>query len=72
MFFKLDPEIGLSRAFDKDGDKHEKKGVGFFKKIEKGYMKISKLYSGVWKNIDASGNKDEVFSRIKEQVLKLF
>jgi dTMP kinase len=68
LFLKLDPAIGLSRSFDKKGDKHEKEGVEFFRKIEKGYLKLSKKYNQ-WKNIDASGNEEEVFENIKKEVM---
>ncbi len=71
LFFKLDPEVGLSRTFDQDGDKHERRGVDFFKKIENGYLELSKLYANVWKTIDASGDEEKVFSRIKKQVMDL-
>lgn len=71
LFLQLSPEIGLSRTFDKDGDKHEKQGIEFFKKIEEGYVELSKLYPQKWKTISASGNQEEVFKRIIKEVMDL-
>ena len=71
LFLQLDPEIGLSRTFDKEGDKHEKQGVEFFRKIEKGYFELSKMYPEKWKTIDASGTQEEVFSKIKKEIMDL-
>lgn len=70
LFLKLDPAIGLSRTFDKDGDKHEKQGVEFFRKIEQGYIELSKKYPQ-WKTIDASGTQEEVFEKIKKEIMDL-
>ncbi|AJF61649.1 TPA: dTMP kinase [Candidatus Woesearchaeota archaeon] len=73
LFFELDPASGLKRTFDKDGDKFESKGVDFFREIAEGYKEISAMpeFRGSWKTIDASGSREEVFSRIKESLRKI-
>ena len=73
LFFELDPASGLKRTFDKDGDKFESKGVDFFREIAEGYKEISAMpeFRCSWKTIDASGSREEVFSRIKESLRKI-
>jgi dTMP kinase len=73
LFLKLNPEIGLSRTFDKDGDKFEKENVSFFNKIEEGYMKLSEMnqFHNSWQTIDASGNINQVFDRILNTIKKI-
>ena len=70
LFFILDPEIGLSRTFDKKGDKFESENIEFFKQIEQGYSGVSKLpnFEKKWFNIDARGSESEVFNRIKDLI----
>ena len=70
LFFNLDPEIGLSRTFDKKGDKFESENIEFFKQIEQGYSGVSKLpnFEKKWFNIDARGSESEVFNRIKDLI----
>jgi len=74
LFLDLDPAIGLKRKLDLDGDKFEHEGVEFFKKIKRGYNKISEMpeFEGKWKNIDASGTEKEVFNRILKNIKTLF
>ena len=73
LFLELDPEIGLSRTFDKEGDKFEQENVDFFRKIEQGYIEVSQLpeYKGKWVNIDAKGDQDIVFNRIMQEIKKI-
>ncbi len=70
IFLHISPEEGLKRAFDKEGDKFESKGIEFFKKIEQGYKKISLLekFNKKWININVKGNKEEVFSLIIKSI----
>ncbi|MEK6917028.1 MAG: dTMP kinase [Nanoarchaeota archaeon] len=73
LFFDLNPEIGLKRTFDKNGDKFESKSVDFFNKITDGYNEIAQLpeFKQNWKTIDALGSKEEVFNRILGEINKL-
>lgn len=68
IIFYLDMPIkmGLSRTFDKDGDKWEGLGEDFFVEVEKAYAEVAKLplFEGKWVNIDATGTKKEVFEEI--------
>ncbi|MFH2019989.1 MAG: dTMP kinase [archaeon] len=72
LFLDLDPEIGLHRTFDKEGDKFEKENVEFFRKIAEGYQKISLMpeFKDKWIRIDASGKVEEVNHRIVEHLKK--
>jgi dTMP kinase len=74
IYMDLDPKVGLSRTFDKDGDKFEKKDVDFFTKIRQTYLDISKsgLISGKWISIDATGTKEEVFAKIRRSLEPYF
>ena len=73
LFLDLEPKKGLMRTFDKDGDKWEKLDVNFFEKVRLGYIEISKMskFSDKWINIDASGNINNVFERIKNKVMEI-
>ena len=65
FYIKLDPETGLSRIKDGDNDKFERKGIAFYKKINKGYELVSRMrmFKGKWINIDGRGSEDEVFKK---------
>jgi dTMP kinase len=73
LFLDLDPKKGLMRTFDKDGDKWEKLDVTFFEKVKEGYLEISKMpeFSKKWINIDATGNINDVFFRIKNKIMEI-
>ncbi|USN56526.1 MAG: hypothetical protein H6766_05865 [Candidatus Peribacteria bacterium] len=66
LFMDLDIEVGLSRTFDADGDKWEKKNADFFRTIERGYREASKhpQVAPLRENIDASGTQDEVRQKL--------
>ena len=68
LFLDLEIKTGMKRSFDPEGDKFEKENFTFFKTIENGYRKISKLeiFQNKWHNIDASGSKEEVFKKITQ------
>lgn len=66
LYLDIDIDTALSRIFDEDGDKFEKEGRAFYKKIVRGYEKISKWkkLKGRFVRIDANGSEEEVFERI--------
>lgn len=72
FYIKLDPNLGLLRVQDKDGDKFENNGVKFYRKVQKGYELVSKMkiFKGKWINIDGRGNEEVVFSKIVEKLEK--
>ncbi len=73
LFLKLDPQIGLNRSFDKEGDKFEQENVDFFKKIEQGYIELSEMqeFKDNWVSIDANGDQETVFNRIIQEINKI-
>lgn len=72
IYLNMNIKEGMSRTFDKDGDKFEKMDISFFEKAEKGYKKIQKKKGcfDKWINIDAKGTREEVFERIKKELEK--
>ncbi|GAB0175006.1 MAG: dTMP kinase [Candidatus Altimarinota bacterium] len=72
LYLDIDIERALARTFDEGGDKFEREGKDFYKKIIRGYEKISK-----WKKleskfirINADGNEEEVFQEIIHHINK--
>lgn len=70
VYLDIPADVVLSRIFDEYGDKWEKMGKDFFESIIHGYEECEKLE--IMKNrfirIDASGDEEEVFSRILEEL----
>jgi dTMP kinase len=66
FYFDIDIDTALARTFDSSGDKFEKEGREFYKKIIRGYEKISKWkkLEGKFVRIDARGSEEEVFEKI--------
>jgi|JI10StandDraft_1071094.scaffolds.fasta_scaffold2533778_1 thymidylate kinase len=66
LYLDIDIDTALSRTFDEGGDKFEKEGRAFYKKIVRGYEKISKWkkLEGRFVRIDANGSEEVVFERI--------
>ncbi|MFH1565806.1 MAG: dTMP kinase [bacterium] len=66
IFLDLDVETALSRSFDVSGDKWEKQGVAFFRKVREGYLTISRgsMFRECWYTISALGEEDDVFDNI--------
>lgn len=64
--FDLPAEIAYSRL--KKENIFEDKGLNYFKKLRKVYLKLSKIFK--WHVIDSSKSKKEVFEEIKK-ILKL-
>ena len=66
IFLDLPVKAGMSRSFDKAGDKFEKLGQSFYQRVARGYEEVSKhrRLKSKWLRVDASGKPDEVFGRI--------
>ena len=64
----LDPNIGLQRVFDKNGDKFESMPVEFFQRCIEGYRELSKdpRFAPIWKRVSGEGSMEEVEERIAE------
>ena len=64
LFFHVDPETTLRRkTIKKGGDRLEREGVEFHKKVYQGYMDVLKTYSGKIEIIDATKSKEEVLEQ---------
>lgn len=64
LFFHVDPATTLSRKTQKKGgDRLEREGVEFHKKVYDGYMELLKMYSGKLDMIDATKSKKEVLKQ---------
>ncbi len=70
LFFDMPVDVGLSRTFDASGDKHELNGKEFFEKAHEWYLFCLQDSRFATKSvkIDAIGTREEVFSRIIEQI----
>lgn len=65
----LDPRIGMSRKNGrKDTDRYDIKKLGFHKKIRRNYQELSRLFPIIWRIVDASKSKKEVY----DTTLKVF
>ena len=75
IIFYLESSIdhAVERTFDATWDKFETMGREFFEKVTQGYHKASELpaLKKSWKQIDAFGSVDEVFSRIVTHIEKV-
>lgn len=64
LFFDVDPEETLNRKTKKDsGDRLEKEGVEFHKKVYNGYKELLQGYAEDMEIIDASQNIEQVFQQ---------
>lgn len=66
FYINVPAKLGLSRCFDKEGDKFERKTCDFFEKAIAGYEEIEKseLLSDAWVEIDGTSLMHEVFTEI--------
>lgn len=63
LHYDLLPEIGITRKRGKsDSDRYDAKKLEFHRKVRKNYLKLKKLYPGIWRIIDASKPVEEVFA----------
>lgn len=70
FYLDVDIDLALERTFDEGGDKFEKEGREFYKKIIWGYEKCSKWKKLEWRfvRIDANRSEDEVFNLIIQYI----
>jgi len=71
IHLSLDLQASRARTLDADGDKFEKLGIEFDKRIETGYKKTSKLtmFKGKWINVNAEGDITDVFNKILKRII---
>jgi dTMP kinase len=69
IFLDIPHNIMLERIKDKTLDKMEGRGVEFHKRVNDGFRKISKSRDYL-KKFDGTGTIEEIFSEIREVVLK--
>ena len=73
ILLDVDPEVGLARARSRDQEpgpnrnegRFEAEDLSFHGAVRKGYLALAESAPQRVRIIDASGNKDEVFSRIQ-------
>ena len=70
FYLDIDPETGINRSFDSQGDKFEKESVTFFSRVKEGYYQISKSFENEWINIDGRKDVESVFLDIKNRIHK--
>ena len=64
LFFHIDPSLSLDRKTKgMEGDRLEKEGTDFHKKVYKGYLKLLNRYPEDIKLIDANRSVEEVFKQ---------
>ncbi len=72
LFFHISPELTLKRKTSKNGgDRLEKAGLDFHKKVYDGYVELMKTYPGNIKKIDARKSIDEVLDASIREIEKL-
>ncbi|MEW8973832.1 MAG: dTMP kinase [Tissierellaceae bacterium] len=72
LFFHIDPEITLSRKTEKlGGDRLEKEGNEFHKRVYDGYMELLKMYPKNIEIIDATRSIEEVLEHSIDTIEKL-
>jgi len=70
VYLELDIEKSLERSFDKEGDKFERLGEDFYKRVSDGYEFVSRHpdFKDKWITIDASGTVDEVYNNLLQNL----
>lgn len=72
LFFHVDPEVTLRRKTNKlGGDRLEKEGNDFHKKVYNGYMKLIEIYPENIKIIDATKSINEVLNQSIDAIEEL-
>ncbi len=67
----ISPEVGLSRIYDIDGDKFEKKAVDFYQKVSSAYKEVKKyeIFRDKWITVDVNDkNPTQVHEEIQEKL----
>ena len=72
IYLDLPFRTGLTRTFDKDGDKFESEEPKFFEKVDRGYKKISRssLFSKKWLTVSAIGEIEDVFHKVLRKIVQ--
>lgn len=70
IHMSLDLQKTRERTSDTQGDKFERLGIEFDRKVEAGYKKASKLpmFKGKWINVNAEGDISDVFNKILKKI----
>lgn len=69
LFFHVDPTTTLLRKTNKrGGDRLEREGESFHKKVYEGYMKLIQTYSDNIRIVDATKSREEVFEETKNYI----
>jgi len=69
LFFHVDPTTTLLRKTNKrGGDRLEREGESFHKKVYEGYMKLIQTYSDNIRIVDATKSRVEVFEETKNYI----
>ncbi|MBU0534893.1 MAG: dTMP kinase [Patescibacteria group bacterium] len=65
VFLDVDPKIAITRVYDGSGDKFERFGIDFYRKLHSGYKKISKMkmFKNKWVNVKVE--KDSIEKNFK-------
>ena len=72
LTFVFDIEIETAQArLGKTKDRLEKESLDFHKKVQKGYIELSKLYPERIKLINANKSIEEIFEEVKKYIDKL-
>ncbi|MDP1743388.1 MAG: dTMP kinase [Candidatus Amesbacteria bacterium] len=64
IYLEINIRDSLNRTFDKSGDKFEKLGFSFYKKVKHGYSYLANKYPKIVKTVDGTGTIEEVSQRI--------
>jgi dTMP kinase len=65
VFLDVAPKIAITRVHDGNGDKFERFGIDFYKKLRKGYKKISKMKMFKNKWVDVKLENDAIEKNFK-------
>jgi len=69
LFFHVDPATTLLRKTNKrGGDRLEREGASFHRKVYEGYMELIRTYSDNIIVVDATKSKEEVFEETKNYI----
>ncbi|PZE19180.1 dTMP kinase [Paenibacillus xerothermodurans] len=71
VYLDLPPEVGLARI-SRDGQREQNRldveQLSFHRRVREGYLKLAEQFSNRIVTIDASGDSDNVYTRIKSQL----
>ena len=72
LHYDLLPEIGMARKEGlSDVDRYDNKDLPFHEEVRRNYHRLKKIYPNIWRIVDASQSKVQVFDDTKK-VLKEF